>query len=495
MGIYALLLLNKEIQEELFFAIFSKTLLKKTITVEERKEIWINLAKFYLKRNPAEMAIKTYQGHKAFIPVNSLMIGRQDSPSLEIWDDISNKNHVFMSNSQANLEDNSAKDIKLNGSSSFNRTKTSEVDSKIFSKENVDDEKKDHIKTENIENIEEQDIAEQQNNEVLKDEEQASKKSNNSLKQTISKKTLSDIKSSKTKSLSQSQEPQTKNLTKTPSIQKSLNDETKPSDSKQESTEQETLEENRPPSSSNLDRKLTNVNKSYIDVQMIEQIRIDVIRTKQWKNSDYHELLKSLIIKFIIRYKNKLEYFQGFNYITSFLLDVFGNQEESLLILDYLKDVLLEDFFFDNLCPKLSLLHFQINHVIKHHYPLLHAKWKNHEILSEVLFSSFIISVFTSFVIKDQEFIQDFWDIILVEKWEGVIKILLYIIEIFYDDIIKMDGNDTMKFFSEMKSEPIILKKIKKISVKDFVNNLKFNSNFMQESKKLFLSIERKNID
>jgi hypothetical protein len=244
-----------------------------------------------------------------------------------------------------------------------------------------------------------------------------------------------------------------------------------------------------------LKRKLTNINQGKIDVQMIEQIRIDVIRTKQWKNSDYHELLKSLIIKFIIRYESKLEYFQGFNYITSFLLDIFGNQEESLLILDYVKDILLEDFFFDNLCPKLSLLHFQINHVVKHHYPLLHAKWKNNEILSEVLFSSFIISIFTSFVIEDQDFIQEFWDIILIERWEGVIKVLLYMIEIFYDDIIRMDGNDTMKFFSEMKSEPYILKKVKKYCVKEFVGNLKFNSNFLQESKKLFLSIEKKNIE
>lgn len=244
-----------------------------------------------------------------------------------------------------------------------------------------------------------------------------------------------------------------------------------------------------------MNRKLTNINQGKIDVQMIEQIRIDVIRTKQWKNSDYHELLKSLIIKFIIRYESKLEYFQGFNYITSFLLDIFGNQEESLLILDYVKDILLDDFFFDNLCPKLSLLHFQINHVIKYHYPLLHAKWKNNEILSEVLFSSFIISIFTSFVIEDQDFIEEFWDIILIEKWEGVIKVLLYMIEIFYDDIIRMDGNDTMKFFSEMKSEPFILKKVKKHSVKDFVSNLKFNSNFLKDSKKLFLSIEKKNID
>ena len=419
-------MLNKEIQEKVFFAIISKCLKRKTIKTEDRKEIWMNLAKFYLKRNPPELAILTYQGHKSLIPINTLMVGKQKRNSPEIWDEISHKNNMFL-----DLEEGE------------------EQVEKEEKKESSQEEE-----TLNISEIKESDL--------IQDEEE---EENKSLKDSQKK---PDIEGSKTEfkyliDLSGEREE---------SSVKSV-DSSKPS----------------------LKRKLTNVNQGNIDVQMIEQIRIDVIRTKQWKNSDYHELLKSLIIKFIIRYESKLEYFQGFNYITSFLLDMFSNQEECLLILDYVKDILLEDFFFDNLCPKLSLLHFQINHMVRHHYPLLHAKWKNNEILSEVLFSSFIISLFTSFVIEEQGFIQDFWDIILIEKWEGVIKILLFLVEIFYEDIIKMDGNDTMKFFSEMKSEPYILKKVKKFSVKDFVNNLNFNSDFLVESKRLFLSIERKNIE
>jgi hypothetical protein len=467
-GVYGLLMLNREIQEELFFSIIKKCLKKKTITKENRKEIWINLAKFYLKRNPPDLAILTYQGHKSFIPLDSIMIAKQANNSDGIWDEISNKNNIYLSMSKSNPDENAS-----------NKTENEKKKLKNEEKNITNDEKENSVQEKIIQSPKEQNKeTEKSENEKIKEEgNETSEKDKKSVE------LVSELKESKNAAkIKELKEKNSKNLSYKYLI--NLSNE----------NEEEKIKENNEDTNRRMDRKLTNVNQGNIDVQMIEQIRIDVIRTKQWKNSDYHELLKSLIIKFIIRYESKLEYFQGFNYITSFLLDIFGNQEEALLILDYVKDILLEDFFFDNLCPKLSLLHFQINHVVKHHYPLLYAKWKNNEILSEVLFSSFIISLFTSFVIQEQDFIQEFWDIILVERWEGVIKVLLYMIEVFYDDIIRMDGNDTMKFFSEMKSEPYILKKVKKHSVKDFVNNLKFNSNFLHESKKLFLSIEKKNI-
>lgn len=488
---------NMEIQENLFFSIISKNLRRKGILQEHRKEIWVNLAKFYLKRNPPDLAILTYQGHQSLIPVNSLMIGKGKNANSGIWDDISNKNNVYLSETR-------------NQEADLLRIQSQNVQSKPLFKLpiNPKNEATPQINSEGQSAKTEKTDTQSQNLEIKAEPVEAPSEENKSKSEKPTQEKMESPVPENKKINGNQEPPQTKTSDEQLKF-KYLVDESNLKSESEKVSRKENQKENSDmsieqeikelPNGDNdtqnkLTRKLTNVNKGNIDFQMIEQIRIDVIRTKQWKNSDYHELLKSLIIKFIIRYQSKLEYFQGFNYITSFLLDVFGNQEESLLILDYVKDILLEDFFFDNLCPKLSLLHFQINHVIKHHYPLLHTKWKNNEILSEVLFSSFIISLFTSFVIEDQDFIQEFWDIILIEKWEGLIKILMYLIEVFYDDIIRMDGNDTMKFFSEMKSEPYILKKVKKYSVKDFVNNLNFNSDFLKESKRLFLSIERKNI-
>ena len=488
-GVYALLMMNKEIQENLFFTIISKNLRRKEITKAQRKEIWVNLSKFYLKRNPPDLAILTYQGHRSLIPINSLMIGKGRNANSDIWDGISNKNNVYLSKSK-NCEDevqrvNSQKNPAFDMPVETQNRVSSQIEMENASaKTEEGDTRSECNANETAEAVPKEDESKSKEP-VPKDSESArsgKEPEPGESKQTETKDSLKYKYLVDESNLKRDSEVASQKEDKSGNLNMSIENEIKDMSSCDSGK------------SSTLKRKLTNVNKGNIDFQMIEQIRIDVIRTKQWKNSDYHELLKSLIIKFIIRYQSKLEYFQGFNYITSFLLDVFGNQEEALLILDYVKDILLEDFFFDNLCPKLSLLHFQINHVIRHHYPLLHTKWKNNEILSEVLFSSFIISLFTSFVIEDQDFIQEFWDIILIERWEGLIKILMYLIEVFYDDIIRMDGNDTMKFFSEMKSEPYILKKVKKYSVKDFVNNLNFNSEFLKESKRLFLSIERKNI-
>ena len=432
-GIYALLMLDKETRDIIFYEVLRKTLMKEEVTTEDRKTIWVLLSKFYLERNPPDLAILTYHGHQSLIPRDSLLFGQKKNVSNPELEQISRKNHL-----------NSSMKKKVAPPLQKNFVEFSDREG--------------NFQTSHKNNIQSQ-MEVPQNSITLNNGKPTSEIEDSMLKES---------------------KLQTLNV----SSQKSV-----------KTAENEAVKEKSINSVESIKWKLTNMNRGVIDMNTIEQIRIDVIRTKQYRISDYHELLKSLIIKFLIRYETKLEYFQGFNYITSFVLDLFPAQEEALLVLDYLKEVLLEDFFLDNLCPKLSLLHFQMNHVIKHHYPLVHAKWKNNEILSEVLFSSFIISLFTSFVIKNQKFIEDFWDIILTQKWEGMIKILLYIIEVFYPEIISMDGNDTMKLFSEMKSDEKIILKFKKKSVKKFVNNLKFNSNFLKDSKKLFLSIERKNLD
>jgi len=71
------------------------------------------------------------------------------------------------------------------------------------------------------------------------------------------------------------------------------------------------------------------------------QIEIDVVRTKRWKGEEYQERLKSLLFRFFERCGFRKEYFQGFNYIVSFLADVFPNDDDCLVIADYLSHSLL----------------------------------------------------------------------------------------------------------------------------------------------------------
>lgn len=74
----------------------------------------------------------------------------------------------------------------------------------------------------------------------------------------------------------------------------------------------------------------------------IEQIHIDVIRTKQWKGASYHAELEALTVDYIVRYTEHLDYFQGFNYILSFFYDFIGNKADLHALLDYVTNFLIK---------------------------------------------------------------------------------------------------------------------------------------------------------
>jgi len=67
--------------------------------------------------------------------------------------------------------------------------------------------------------------------------------------------------------------------------------------------------------------------------------------------------------------------------------------------------------------------------MVKFHYKDLFVILEKHGILLDMLFSGFFISLFTSINCKSHRFIYQFWDIILLEKWKGVIKVFLFIID------------------------------------------------------------------
>ena len=47
----------------------------------------------------------------------------------------------------------------------------------------------------------------------------------------------------------------------------------------------------------------------------------------------------------------------------------------------------------------------------------------------DMLFSGFFISLYTSMTNSLNTFLYEFWDIILIEKWKGVLKVFLFIVD------------------------------------------------------------------
>ena len=232
-----------------------------------------------------------------------------------------------------------------------------------------------------------------------------------------------------------------------------------------------------------------------IDKRMLDQIKIDVLRTKYNKGTEYQKILEDIILEFFENYNENLEYFQGFNYITSFLYEYFPDKKIVIKILDYISNYILKDYFSDDLTFRLNIVHFQLNNLIKVHYPNLSVHWMNININSEILFSSFIISLFTSLLYEDISIVLTFWDIILTEKWIGIIYCILFIVDINYEDLLRYDSNNSLKFFSELKTTDYLHKKMKTHDFKDFVFNFKLNLEHFFEMELKFNTINQTSIE
>ncbi len=102
---------------------------------------------------------------------------------------------------------------------------------------------------------------------------------------------------------------------------------------------------------------------------MIDQIKIDVLRTRQSKPKEYKERLENLLLEYFFNLKENFEYFQGFNHITAFLFDIYPKTDEVYSVLDYLSFFVLRDYFNENISLKLNVIHFQISNLIQYYYP------------------------------------------------------------------------------------------------------------------------------
>lgn len=227
--------------------------------------------------------------------------------------------------------------------------------------------------------------------------------------------------------------------------------------------------------------KRNNQNKIIIDPLMLKQIKIDVKRTKQ----ENKEKLEEIILEFFENCDESLEYFQGFNYIASFLFDNFKDKKILFKILDYMSKYIFHDFFTSKFALKLNQINFQINNLIEFYYPDLSVHWKNNDINSEILFSSFLVSFFTSILNEKFQYVCVFWDIIIPEKWMGVVKCILFIVDMFYNKLVFFNCEETLSFFSNLKFNDVLQKKMKKLDFKKFVQNFIFD-------KKRFFELEVK---
>ena len=61
------------------------------------------------------------------------------------------------------------------------------------------------------------------------------------------------------------------------------------------------------------------------------------------------------------------------------------------------------------------------------------------------------------------------------EKWKGVVKCILFIVDVYYVELSMIDQNETLRFFSELKADPQKAERLYHVNFKDFIKNLIFD--------------------
>ena len=244
-------------------------------------------------------------------------------------------------------------------------------------------------------------------------------------------------------------------------------------------------------SNSNSELSISTFRRSeYKDIN--EQIEVDIVRTKQWNGKLYQSKIRSVIRKFFFTSYKNFEYFQGFNYIVSFFYDFFQDEEETTKMINYISNSIIKEFFQDKLCEKLSLIHYQTNKMLEKIFPRLAIHWKFHDLYSEILFSSFFISLFTSMLSNGNDLIFEFWDVILVNSWRGVLECVFFIIDIYYDVLIGLNNNQTLRFFTQMKGNTDLYERAKKKNFKEFRKLLIFDKILFEDLAHKYFIIKKK---
>lgn len=120
-------------------------------------------------------------------------------------------------------------------------------------------------------------------------------------------------------------------------------------------------------------------------------------------------------------------------------------------------------------------LNLTVYELIKFHFYDLDVLWKWLGIQEDIIFSSLFISLFTSLAQLDNSYLLDFWDVILQEHWRGGMKCILFIIQTYEEELLHMNYNKTLKFFTSLKQSPEIIDKLNQNSLKSFLKEFRFN--------------------
>ena len=95
--------------------------------------------------------------------------------------------------------------------------------------------------------------------------------------------------------------------------------------------------------------------------------------------------------------------------------------------------------------PDYSIRVYQLNFFIKKFMPDLFYHFKKQQINPDMFFSKWILTIFASYLPFGT--LAKVWDVFLIDGWKAIFKFCLCFLDELHQYLIKMDLNESSKFF------------------------------------------------
>ena len=239
-------------------------------------------------------------------------------------------------------------------------------------------------------------------------------------------------------------------------------------------------------------------------------IQLDINRTHFSKNKEENQVKLSNILKAISSEFPKINYYQGMNRITAFLLNICDYNEEEAF---YLFACIIEktDYcsLYSNNLEKVNSLFYQFDHLLNLYIPELYVNFGQSSINAGYFLSSWFITLCTNFFNDSDEknnakSIMLIWDFFIFSKWKIFLRFALIILKLREKEILEkysesllhlltgeilkseiMDNNH----FEQLREELLSNKFEIKTELSDSINeefNIKKDIDFFKEGNKIY---------
>ena len=201
--------------------------------------------------------------------------------------------------------------------------------------------------------------------------------------------------------------------------------------------------------------KLLNESNINLDSNIIESIKLDVLRTFFPENqNNFREMLLNILKCLAYKYNN-ISYIQGMNYICGFLLFLCKNEEKTFNIFSAILNKTDYGNIIINNFENMKKYFYVFERLISIFLPELNVVLKRNNINSNFYISPWFITLFThGWEKSNYKIFLRIFDLFIFDGWNIVLRIGLILLKKYQNEIIKMKFEELLNYLiNELKSK------------------------------------------